>query len=140
MPAHGRLRVWPDAVAHQEGEGATRPPLVADWEKCYVDLTDGSLLVAPRPLPLVAVYLLHPEHDGPPPQVERLRGVDAVPLLAANSYRNDLLNAKMRAQEFVCLTQLVTNVPVSRLRYAAGLTQLSAVCDRVELDVPLRAS
>ena len=66
------------------------------------------------------------------PLVERVRQVDAVPLLAANTYRNELLDAAMRAQEFESLTRLVSGVPVLRLSYPVGLEHLTPLCEQIE--------
>ena len=49
VPAHGRLRVWPDAVEHIEGGTAFRPRLVQDWEKRYVALGAHSFPARPGP-------------------------------------------------------------------------------------------
>ncbi|MDF1701905.1 MAG: hypothetical protein P1V36_12170 [Planctomycetota bacterium] len=136
-PAHGRLRLWPDALEHLEGADHRRPRLVSDWSKRYVDLQDGSVTAQDQPVPLRVLYVLEDgsAENGAGPNLQPLRPSEALARLAMHTYRADWLSPAMRAQEFDFLGSLVVRVPVRSLRCVRGLTELAARCDLIAGDV-----
>lgn len=139
QPDHPLVRLWPETLELLGAGGQDLPRLITGWEKRYLDLESHGYRFEPRPRPLAAVYLL----DGEPaagrrPEVVPLSGHSAFLALVANTYANQVLDARMRAREFDLLARLFASNPVVRLRRPAGLAP-EELCDFLADDFRRRA-
>jgi hypothetical protein len=111
-PGIPRLRLWREAL---EATGRE----VADYDRSF-DATDKYDVPSERraldPLPLAAIYLLRQaDEDGGGPSIERLRGVDCVEAIVANTYRGAYLKTIGRTGEHLAACLRVSRqVPVFR--------------------------
>ena len=86
------------------------------WDKCYLDLASDSYELYASSAVLKVIYIIDWEVDHLDfPAITALSGVEAVPLLAANTYRNELLDSEMRKREFSFLGQMVSKIKVKKL-------------------------
>jgi len=127
-----RLRMYRDVFSRLDGIPDELPSLSTDEEKCYLDLTTAPYQFQYHALPLKAIYLLdwdlyHPVNHA---TLSPVTPGAAIPLLSANTYRNELLDNAMKQDEFSFLTALVERVPVRKLRPPEDL---SLVSDLVEI-------
>ena len=114
-PGAPRIRLWPGAVAKLVAGGADLPPLMAGWDKRYLDVPPiADLRDDPQP-PLVCICLLGDRVSVNAPRIERVAARDALVSLVANSYGNLLLDERMRQQEFATLSTLARATPTFRL-------------------------
>ncbi len=127
-----RLRLRPDLVEHLYGAVDAKPLLSPTWDRRYLDLAAEGLAFHAGSVPPGAVYVLDHGAAAPGPfSSERLRGHEALSLLIAHSYRNELLTRAMRREEFLLLAELVRQVPVLRLRLGSGLAALDGLGARL---------
>ena len=134
-----RLRLRPEVVARLYGSAEAKPRLTPSWERRYLDLAEEGLRFHHADVPLGAVYLLERDQETCAPlRVEPLTGHEGLSLLAANSYRNELLTRGMRGEEFLFLADLIGRVPVRRLRMATGLADVEEIGQRIIEDFRAR--
>jgi hypothetical protein len=133
-PAYPKVNLWPESVAALCGSPDALPRLTPTWGKRYLPLDTTGF--ESRPLPLAAVYLLHPDREATSPvRIEAVSSTDALLSLVAWSYGAVILDEQMRRREFELLTRLLARVPVRRLRRSTDLANLPAVCDAVLADL-----
>lgn len=113
---YGRLRLYPDTFKHMPGLPDDLPPIAPGWDKCFLNLASHDYVLHREQAPLRAVYVLDWTADaGQVASIAAIPGTAAIPLLAANTYRSDLLNSTMREREFYFLSALASAVPIKRL-------------------------
>jgi len=113
---YSRLRLYPHSYENLKELPDSLPLLAPFWDKHYLDLALDSYDLYKSPSLLKVIYIIDwniENRTGPP--VENLTGVEAVPLLAANTYRNELLSPEMRANEFAFLSQLASRIKIKSL-------------------------
>ena len=138
-PAYPCIRLWPASAAALYGSGSALPPLTPNWDKCYLDLTRGSVLESTRfentPRQLAALYLLSERRDNPEaPFVEPLDRAEGLMSLVANTYATKLMDKHMRAREFELLSRVLSRVPLRRVTPHSDPALLSKLCDRILSD------
>lgn len=137
QPAYPRLRLWSESVNILYGKSDALPRIVPThphWDKRYLDPTFG-LVFQDSPLPLGAIYLLGKRTlDPSAPYLETLPSQNALIQLIVNTYANVLLDKKMRAEEFNCLSQVVTSIPVMWVTANADPACLSKLCQVIIAD------
>jgi hypothetical protein len=133
QPAYPRLRLWPESVEGLFGEAARLPPIVAGWDKRFLDLAEAPFRFQREPLPLAAIYLL--DASAGAPGIEPVAPRDAVMSIVADTFATYVLDRERRAREFDFITRLVEAVPVRRLRRGGSLADAAAICDLVSSDV-----
>jgi len=109
-PGIPRLRLWREALeaSGRDAEGYDRSFDARD--KYDVPTPPAAPL---EPLPLQAVYLLRKAEAGEGPRVERLKGIDAVEMLVANTYRGAYLETIGRTGEHLAAcVRIARTVPV----------------------------
>ncbi len=129
MPAYPYLSLWPESVKMLYGQDKTLPTFSDNWDKRMLTLGKDRLRFVEKSLPLGAIFLLGertPETSAPfleaPTQQECLLA------LVANSYATGMLDKEMRAREFGLFGQLLSSVPVRRLRPSADSSQIDKLC------------
>jgi hypothetical protein len=115
VPAYPHLSLWPDSMKALYGPGASLPCFAPNWEKRRLALASDEKQFENRPLPLAAIYLLRDRSAEPAPFVETVSDQEALLALVVNSYATNILDGKMRAQEFESLGRLVLTVPVRQI-------------------------
>jgi hypothetical protein len=133
QPAYPRLRLWPESVEGLFGDRARLPPMVAGWDKRFLDLTEAPFRFQREPLPLAAIYLL----DASPgaPGIERVAPREAVMSIVAGTFATYMLDRERRARELDFVTRLVDRVPVRRLRRGDSLAEAAGICELVSADL-----
>ncbi len=116
QPGYSRLRLFSHSFEHSPDLPDNLPLLAPGWNKHYLDLAEGSYQRYPHSAVLQLVYIIDwSTNKCTSPVITDLPGAVAVPLLAANTYRNELLGAAMRAREFDFLGHLSRSIKVKKL-------------------------
>jgi len=135
QPGLPRVLLWPPSVEALFGAPDALPRIVSTWEKCYLDLTQPGYRFAEQPAPLGAIYVLSERLDGAEQtRIETLTGTEALINLVANTYANDFLDPRMRADEFEALTRVLRHVPVRRVRAPNDRGAVTRVCESIVED------
>jgi len=135
QPGLPRVLLWPESVRALFGDSEALPRVVGTWDKRYLDLTRPGFQFAPRPAPLSANYVLGERLPaGSAPLLSDLSGASALMWLLANTYANDLLDARLRAGELEVLGRLVSRVPIRLLRAPDDRGALTEVCRTILAD------
>jgi hypothetical protein len=117
QPGYPRLRLWPDSVQALYGSPDSLPRITPTWDKRHLDLTGERYHFSDRPASLAGIYLLDERIDEDrAPIVEAMAPRDALLALIANTYANYLIRRDIRATEFGQLEQLVSVVPVRKVK------------------------
>lgn len=113
---YSRLRLFPNSFENLQELPNSLPLLAPGWDKCYLDLALDAYKHHKSSFPIKVVYIINWGADKPDlPSIESITGASVLPLLAANTYRNELLSPEMRTKEFVFLSQLISGVKVKKL-------------------------
>ncbi len=113
---YSRLRLFPNSFEKLQELPDNLPLLAPGWDKCYLDLAADSYAFHESSTVLKVIYIIDWSTDNAEsPSIASLSGAATVPLLAANTYRNELLTPDMRKSEFVFLSQLVSKVKVKKI-------------------------
>jgi len=132
---YSRLRLYPESFEFLPGLPRNLTPLAPGQDKCFLDLTRPGYRLFRGKAPLGAVYLLDWAADsGQTGAILPVTGNIVIPLLAANTYRNDLLNPDMREDEFYFLSALASAVPVRRLRPEDDISSVPGLCQMILAD------
>ena len=144
QPGYPRVNLWPASVRALFGSEDVLPRITPTWDKRYLALDQKGHRFQAEPLPLAAIYILGEREDGlTSPIVEGLTGREKFMTLVSNTYVNYLLDADMRTREFEVLARLVTQVPVRRVRPAAGTSKVFVLRDVIvsdAMEIPARDS
>jgi len=136
QPGPPRIRLWPESVRALYGTPDALPRLTPTWDKRFLELGDPAGRDRPQPLPLAAIYLLTARDPGPTlPCVEPVSSVESLMALVANTSANYLLDDTMRGEEFACLSEVVSSVPVRRLVRDDNPALVPTLCDMIVRDV-----
>jgi hypothetical protein len=133
VPGYGQLRLWPESVALLFGAPDALPRLTPAWEKRAMDLAPGASF-GDAPLPLSAVYFLDDHRAQDAIHVEPIAPRDALLALSVNTYVGYLLDARMRAEEFTCLSRLASRIPIRRLVRPLAGARLADVWRAIQHD------
>lgn len=140
-PAYPGLRLWEDALgALCEDADALRP--VAHYTSKQRLIPDGDLAELPTGhYPLIRIYcLVRPtETDGSSaladPLIERLSCRDGFMELIPSVFRLDITDRTMLARQFRFLQEIVSHVPVRRLRLPNAFSSLAVVREAIIADL-----
>lgn len=128
LPGNGRIRLYPNSFKNIAGLPDDLPALTANWEKCYLDLSTPPYTFHDKQIPIQAIYILDwGDKTCTVPSLRPVQPASAVPLLASNTYRNELLNNAMRREEFQFLCRLVTLIPVKTILMTDSLNEISSL-------------
>jgi hypothetical protein len=121
LPAHSRIRLWPDSATLLYGSAETLPLLAGEDWKRYADV-DSCAPLAGQTFALRAIYSLDDRRDTPSaPSVQPLAERDALLDLIANTYHN-IRDPRLAPASFERLGRLVERVA---LRLAVPHKELS---------------
>ena len=134
QPAYSQLRLWPDMVSLLFGTPDALPRLTPSWDKRALDLAATDCFER-QPRPLAAVYLLDDVRPGGRVEIQEVPRREAMLTLMTHTYVGYLLNARMRAEEFDCLSQVASTVPVRRIVRPSGGVSPSQLCVRIQNDL-----
>lgn len=113
---YSRLRLFPNSFENLPDLPDNLPLLAPGWDKCYLDLASDSYELHKTSRALQVIYIIDWDVDNTPcPSIAPLSGITALPFLAANTYRNELLTPEMRMNEFLFLSQMVSKIKVRKL-------------------------
>jgi hypothetical protein len=118
VPLPFTLRLRPQSAAYFDEEGSPELQLGDDAEVaaiCVLERLPGS--------------------EGEPVEIQRLDPVDAFPAVLAHAYSFSLENAARKRAMMDAYLELVTRVPVLRVRLREGLDRLPAILDALEAAV-----
>ena len=133
-PGSPRVRLWDDALAALPlDRGRVASPAKGSARSQFD--TDRAGAFAHTPKAIAAIYLLEFDAALHQPVVEPITAADALPLLAANTFAHRVLGREQRADEFNTLAELISTVPVRRLRRPTALRHLAATTAAVRNDV-----
>ncbi len=136
LPGSPQLRLWPESVEMVFGHSDSLPRFLPDFEKRRLAAGDHRSSFWSRSCQLGAIYLLGDRcAEATAPRLEALNQQNALMGLVANSYASKLIDSKMRANELMLLSRLVSKVPVRRLRAHEEGSRLAELCDLVCRDL-----
>jgi len=113
---YSKLRLFPNSFKNLQELPDELPLLAPGWDKCFLDLASDNYQLHKTSAPLKIIYIIDwgaPEKQFP--TIMPIGSTAAVSLLATNTYRNELLSADMRKQEFYFLSTLAAAVKVRKL-------------------------
>jgi hypothetical protein len=132
LPAYDHLRLWEDGERILLGRSGRLPQLTPTWDKRVLRLRGQGWRFHESPAPLAAVCLLAPrEGAARAPRTETPMPGDAFVAIAANSYANYLLDARMRREEFTSITALLTGVRVLRVIPPGDPSRIGALVEAI---------
>jgi hypothetical protein len=135
QPGMPRVLLWPASVQEVYGDPEALPRVVGTWDKRYLDLTRPGYRFGGEATPLGALYVLGERlASAASPEITRLTGAEALRYLLANTYANDFLDARLRADELAVLGRLVNRVPIRLVRAPDDPAKARAVCHAVLAD------
>ncbi|HEY6131291.1 MAG TPA: hypothetical protein VIV27_04695 [Halioglobus sp.] len=132
---YSRLRLFPHSFKNLQELPDELPPLAPGWDKCFLDLAAENYKIHKHSAPLKVIYVVdwgNGTHSSP--AIIPVGRAAAVSLLAANTYRNELLTADMRKQEFYFLGTLVSSIKVKTLRPVDDILSVPRVRDMILAD------
>ncbi|AGF77911.1 hypothetical protein UWK_01350 [Desulfocapsa sulfexigens DSM 10523] len=135
LPGYSRLRLYPRSFKGITQLPDDLPALSPHWSKCYLDVGSAPYSFHHLSIPLHVVYFLDwKKSDAAVSQIMPVKPISAVPLLAANTYRNEVLDSDMRKKEFFFLSQLASKVTVRTIRMRDDLHGISNLVDVIRKD------
>lgn len=135
QPGYPRLRLWASSVEALFGKSDVLPLLTPNWDKYYLDLSEGEYRFAGKALPLAAIYALQERSaDGNAPLLAEMAPREALITLVTHSYGNYLLDETMRSEEFHCLSQALGRVQLRRVTPHAEAARLPGMCRLITAD------
>ena len=108
--------------------------LTPTWDKRALDLAAAGCF-EPQPLPLAAIYLLEEPRPGAGVEIHEVARREAMLALLTHTYVGYLLDARMRAEEFDCLSYGAATVPVRRIVRPSDGVSPSQLCARIQNDL-----
>jgi len=140
QPGYGRLRLLPHSFKNLPGIPNELPALAPGWEKCYLDLAAENFTTHGSPAPLDAIYILDwRSSERRSPSITPVSLALAVATLAAHTYRNELLSAALRRQEFYSLGAVAASARVCTLRPVDDINAIPLLRDMLLQDVEQEA-
>jgi hypothetical protein len=135
VPGYARMRLYPNSFQNIAGLPDELPTLAPSWDKCYLDLTAASYSFHRKAVSLQAVYSLDWSNGkSSDSRIIQVKPASAVPLLAANTYRNELLDIEMKKEEFYFLSRLVAQVPVKKVQPIDDIKEIPSLLETIIAD------
>ncbi|RLA45250.1 MAG: hypothetical protein DRR06_07715 [Gammaproteobacteria bacterium] len=130
-PGYSRLRLLPNTFKNNPDLPDELPLLAPGWDKHYLDLAGNDYQFYSHTAQLKVIYIIDwSRPNTSAASIVDFSGVKSVAHLAANTYRNDLLDTHMKTQEFRFLGNLVNCVKIKKL-YPTN--NISTICETFEL-------
>lgn len=132
QPSLARIKLWADALKHIAHAPERLARDHSRLEKFHLDVVEDY---REQPLPLARVYILMENHLDEGVHIEPQRGLDAVGLLARNTYKPHHLKALGLADaQFRHCSRTATHVSVARLRRPKTLAGMQKVLTDLEAE------
>ncbi len=132
---YSRLRLFPNSFKNLQELPDELPLLAPGWDKCFLDLASGNYQLHKASAPLRVIYVLNwGTSEQESTTITPIANSAAVSMLAANTYRNDLLSTKMRTEEFYFLSTLAATVQVRQLCPVDDIASIPLVRDMLLAD------
>ena len=132
VPGYARLRLFPNSFYNLEELPDNLPQLTPAWDKCYLDLHAHDYKFQTRAVSLKVIYIYDwSKKDNKDISFATIPPSTAIPALAANTYRNELLDAEMRKQEFYFLSRLASVVKVKRVCPVSDISSIPELRDAI---------
>ncbi len=136
IPAYPRIRLWPESVEILFGSTEALPRITPTWEKCFLQLDNISLHFEPKPVPLAAIYFLHPRTNAPSmPAIDEEPRRNGLVKLIGNIGSNYILDQVSPSSSFDLLRRLAHSVPLRRLIPHADAAHLPRLREMVVSDI-----
>lgn len=135
VSGYPRLRLYENSSPGFGVSGADLPHLSSNWEKRYLDLGDKNLPFLAGAIPIRCIYIFDWSKAGIEiPEILPVRPAEAIPLLAALSYGNKLLDDEMKRIEFHFLADVAENVAVKTISPVDEQERISELLKIIEDD------
>lgn len=137
VSGYPHIRLYPKSFKNLKGIPNELPELMSNWDKCYLDLTTTSYQFQHGSVPLKIIYILDWSTDNAPENVKINPVVPsaAVSLLAANTYRNELLNSEMKSSEFLFLSRLASLIPMKKIQPVDDIATIPDLLEAILSDI-----
>lgn len=139
QPAYARINLWAESVNALYGSDDALPcisPHDPTWRKRYLELDRGGESFRSNPMPLSTLYFLdRSPTESNVPRVEELTIREGLTHLIANSFGNNILDRRMRAEEFSFLAVLANRLQLKKISTYRCLAKLSTIVDAVLTDL-----
>ena len=113
---YSRLRLFPNSFKNLQELPDELPTLAPGWDKCFLDLASGNYKLHKGCAPLKVIYVVDWSSSGCDlPSITPMSVTMAVHVLAANTYRNELLSREMRKREFFFLSDIASEIKIRKL-------------------------
>jgi hypothetical protein len=131
VAGYPHIRLYPKSFKNLKGIPNELPELMSNSDKCFLDLTTTSYQFQCGSVPLKIIYILDWDIDNTLENVKisSVAPSKAVSLLAANTYRNELLNSEMKSNEFLFLGRLASLIPMKKIQ---PVDDIAAIPELVE--------
>lgn len=133
VAGYPHIRLYPNSFKNLKGVPNELPELMSNWDKCYLDLATTSYQFQHGSVPLKVIYILDWSTDNTSGNI-KISPVDpsaAVPLLAANTYRNELLNSEMKGNEFHFLSRLASLIPIRKIQPVDDIASIPRLLEAI---------
>lgn len=136
VSGYPHIRLYPKSFENLKGIPNELPKLMSNWDKCYLDLTTTSYQFQCGTAPLKIIYILDWSTDNASENVKisPVAPSAAVSLLAANTYRNELLNSEMKSNEFLFLGRLASLIPMKKIQPVDDIATISDLLEAILSD------
>jgi len=147
QPAYPHLRLRGGAVHALFGSSDALPLIESaqpDWDKRFLDLNDVSYKFQRNPLPIAVIYQLdNRSENNRAPYIEELPSAQQKICLEVNTYKNYMLDSRMKELEYALLGRMLKQIQVRNLVSHTDPAHLYKLCEAVlqdydELLVPFR--
>lgn len=129
---YSRLRLFSNSFKNLKKLPNSLPSLAPGWEKYYLDLSTNNYKLHKAPATLEVIYILDwATGAANSPSITTLPGARSVPLLAANTYRNELLTSNMRMTEFIFLSNLANKIIIKKVHPTNNILAVPSLCQMI---------
>jgi hypothetical protein len=133
---YSRLRLFPNSFKNQPDLPDELPLLAPGWDKCFLDLASQDYQLHRDCAPLKIIYVVDwASGNRCSPSITPMSAATAVPILAANTYCNELLSAEMRKQEFYFLSTVASTIKVKKLCPVDDMSTIPLVREMLLADI-----
>lgn len=129
-PGNRGSKLWPDSAEALCGDAGSLGSVAGHDSKKLLERET----VPPRSAPLRRIYLLDAGPQHIPSSVSEGRPSEALPVLLEAAFRLDLTDGEMLARQFRFLAQVISSVPVRRVRYSHDFGLLPSVISMILAD------
>lgn len=136
VAGYPHIRLYPNSYKNLEGIPNELPELMSNWDKCYLDLTTTSYQFQHGSVPLKVIYILDWSTDDTSEDIyiNSVTPSAAVSLLAANTYRNELLSSEMKSNEFIFLGRLASLIPLKMIQPVDDIASIPRLLEAILSD------